>query len=267
VPIASLNDVNMYYEIAGDNCDFPLIMVPGLRGDSVSFATLVPRLKRHCQVIIIDNRGVGRTVSNENLFTTAQLADDIIALMDHLNIKKANLLGHSMGGFIVQKLAANYPERANKVVLSCCGTSMTENSEKLLIGLYEKIISAQISEREFNEQILKFYSAPLIYENDFMREAMLDFMEEYPYKQSIENFKKQVDACIEHNGIENLKSITSETLVIAGELDPIATLDEIEKMDKYISHSQLKVINGVGHLPFVEDSKRFVNIVTDFLFS
>ena len=266
MPIADLNDIKMYYEIVGESCHVPLIMVPGLRGDSLSFGNIVPQLKRYSQLIMLDNRGAGRTLVNGESFTTDQMAGDIISLMDYLDIGKANILGHSMGGFIVQKLASGYQDRVNKIILSCCSPLLTEKSREILTELYEERKSFQITHREFNKRMLKFFSAPLIYESDFMCEAMLDFMEEYPYKQSFENFKKQLDACVNHNGTEDLKKISSKTLVLGGDLDTVAGIKDINKLVAGINRSELKMIEGVGHLPFVEDSKKFVKIVVDFLF-
>ena len=267
MPFADINNIKMYYEIAGDKKDIPLILVPGLRGDSISFATIAPRLKRNSTVITVDNRGSGRTVSDAEPLSTELMAADIIALMNLLDIPKANFLGHSMGGFIVQKLAACYSERVNKLILSCCSTCVTEQSKKLLLDLSQKQTLGMIAERDFNEQILKFYSAPIIYENDFMREAMLDFMEGYPYKQSVENFKKQVNACISHNSLNDLLKIKADTLVIAGELDSVASLTDIQKMTDRIDNSKLIVIKNAGHLPFAEDSKAYVGFVANFLFN
>jgi pimeloyl-ACP methyl ester carboxylesterase len=267
VPLVDVNDIKMYYSTVGDHCDIPLILVPGLRGDSISFGNIIPRIKHYCQLVSIDNRGAGRTVINENQFTTDEMADDIVSLLDHLNVEKANFLGHSMGGFIVQKLALAHPKRVNKIILSCTAPYLTDRSKVLLCKFYDEIISNQITHREFNKRILKFFNAPLISENAFMLDAMLDFMDKYPYRQSIQYFKKQVDACINHHiTSDELQNISAQSLVIAGDLDTVVGIDDVTQLVRGINNSALKVIDGVGHLPYLEDSKKFVDIVTTFLF-
>ena len=72
------------------------------------------------QVIIFDNRGAGKTEATPGSYTTELMAEDTLALLDGLNIKKTHIIGHSLGGAVAQYIALKAPHRINKLVL--CGT-------------------------------------------------------------------------------------------------------------------------------------------------
>jgi pimeloyl-ACP methyl ester carboxylesterase len=84
---------------------------------------LLDRLSNYHKVIIFDNRGVGYTTSGSNAFSVEQFFDDTAGLFDALGIKKAYVLGFSMGSFVVQKLVLDHPEKVVKLILygASCG--------------------------------------------------------------------------------------------------------------------------------------------------
>ena len=96
MPIAKINSTNCYYEVHGEGS--PLMLIGGLASDSQSWQVAVGSLVKDFQVIVFDNRGVGRTQGPEGFFDIAVLARNTIMLLDNLGIEKANILGHSMGG-------------------------------------------------------------------------------------------------------------------------------------------------------------------------
>ncbi|MCF7791301.1 MAG: alpha/beta hydrolase [Victivallales bacterium] len=260
------NNISMYYDISykSGNSEY-LFLIPGLTSNSLAFSYIIPRLYRTFNVISVDNRGVGRTIYGKMNFSIEDMAEDIIMLMDYLEIERADFLGHSMGGYIAQVIAASYPHRIRKMVLSCSSTGLSVAGKKILQNLYNDRSSGKISFREFNRIILKYFTSPLIYEDDFMREAMLDFMDNNPYKQLIDGFKSQVEACKNFNMGNKLGRIKTETLVITGEIDSIATIDDAIELNSGIEDSALKVLKGAGHLPYIEKTSEYVDTVLEFL--
>jgi pimeloyl-ACP methyl ester carboxylesterase len=79
---------------------------------------MVPYLEKHFQVIMLDNRGVGQTEKPAGPYTASMLATDTVGLLDALNIEIAVVMGHSMGGFIAQAIALDYPQRVSKLILA-----------------------------------------------------------------------------------------------------------------------------------------------------
>lgn len=110
-----LNDIELYYELIGRGK--PVMLIAGLASDSQSWLPIVESLSAQFQVILLDNRGVGRTQPHSAASSIEQMADDCISLADHLGIAQLSLVGHSMGGMIALSCAARYPQRVQQLVL------------------------------------------------------------------------------------------------------------------------------------------------------
>ena len=115
------NGIEIGYKLIGSG--EPLVMILGL-GGTMDFwpREIIEALSKKYQLIIPDNRGMGYTTANDVTFTFKLFADDVIGLLDALGVKKANVLGHSMGSAITQKLLIEYPQRLNKAIISATST-------------------------------------------------------------------------------------------------------------------------------------------------
>ena len=116
MPKTKVNDIELYYEVRGEGT--PLILISGLGYSSWQWHLMVPYLEEHFQVITFDNRGVGQTDKPAGPYTASMLAKDTVGLLDVLGADKAVVMGHSMGGFIAQAMALEYPERVSKLILA-----------------------------------------------------------------------------------------------------------------------------------------------------
>ncbi len=112
---APVNGINLYYEIHGTGK--PLILLHGGFGTFETFAALLPTLALDHQVIGVDLYGHGRTALTNRPFRFEHMADDIAALIQHLGLEKADLLGYSFGGAIALQTAIRHPEIVNKLVV------------------------------------------------------------------------------------------------------------------------------------------------------
>jgi len=107
---------DIHYEEHGTGA--PLMLVTGLSGLKSSWAAQVPRLAPHFRLITHDHRGTGQSVHSIITYSVEQMARDALALMDGLSIARADFVGHSTGGAIVQWFALNAPQRIRRAVLS-----------------------------------------------------------------------------------------------------------------------------------------------------
>ena len=103
-----INGIQIYYEIHGKG--EPLILIMGLRRNVEWWYRQVPDLSKYFKVLIFDNRGSGRTEKPVMDYSIRLFADDTAGLMEAHDIKKAHILGVSMGGYIAQELTINYPK-------------------------------------------------------------------------------------------------------------------------------------------------------------
>jgi len=111
---AELSDVRCYYELHGEG--EPLLLIPGLGGTCRLWDPIAPHLANDFSLILIDNRGIGRSVPRRKLRTLADYSSDIAELLDTLQLDRAHVLGLSLGGIIAQRFAIDHPSRVDRLV-------------------------------------------------------------------------------------------------------------------------------------------------------
>jgi len=119
MPKTTCNGIELYYEIHGKGK--PLVLISGLGYSLWQWRNMVPILAEYFQVITFDNRGVGQSDKPAGPYTAQMLAADTVGLLEALNIEMAIIMGHSMGGFIAQAMALDFPQRLGKLIL--CSTN------------------------------------------------------------------------------------------------------------------------------------------------
>ncbi len=121
-----VDDVSIYYELYGQGD--PLVLIAGTGISCAPWRPFqVPEFSKHYQVLIYDHRGLGRSDKPDVPYSTRLFARDCAGLMDALKIKKAHIMGHSMGGRVAQWLALDYPEKVTSLVLSGSGSGKYNN--------------------------------------------------------------------------------------------------------------------------------------------
>src|SRR6185436_3563731 len=113
---ADVNGINLYYETHGSGR--PMILLHGGLGSGEMFGPILPALTANHQVIAPDLQGHGRTADIDRPLDVRLLADDIAALIRHLELDKPDLVGYSLGGGVALLTALKYPELVGKVVVA-----------------------------------------------------------------------------------------------------------------------------------------------------
>src|SRR5215216_5896611 len=120
---AELSDVRCYYELVGEGD--PLVLIPGLGGNCRVWDPIAPLLAEHFNLILLDNRGLGRSVARRKPRTLADYSSDLAELLDKLQLDRAHVLGLSLGGIIAQRFAIDHPSRVDRLVLVSCAARFT----------------------------------------------------------------------------------------------------------------------------------------------
>ena len=113
---AEVNGVNLYYESHGNGR--PMILLHGGLGSGEMFGPILPALTEDHQVIAVDLQGHGRTADIDRPIDTRLMADDIAALIDHLELDRPDIVGYSMGGAVALCTAAKYPDKVRRLVMA-----------------------------------------------------------------------------------------------------------------------------------------------------
>src|SRR5215212_4791342 len=112
---AEVNGLNLYYEVHGEG--EPLILLHGGFGAIELFGEVLPLLAEGRQVIGVDLQAHGRTADIDRPMTYEAMADDVAALISHLGLQKADVMGYSLGGGVALQTATRHPEAIRKAVL------------------------------------------------------------------------------------------------------------------------------------------------------
>lgn len=113
---ADVNGINLYYETYGTGR--PMILLHGGLGSGEMFGPILPTLADHHRVILPDLQGHGRTGDIDRPLDVRLMADDVAALIDHLGLRKPDVVGYSLGGGVAFQVAVKYPEKVGRLVMA-----------------------------------------------------------------------------------------------------------------------------------------------------
>lgn len=258
----TLNDVELYYEVIGSGQ--PLMLIAGLASDSQSWLPLVEGLSAQYQLILLDNRGVGRTQPHSAVSTIEQMADDCMALADYLGIQQLSLVGHSMGGMIALSCAARYPQRVHRLVLLATAASNSERNRQLFqhwldywrVGLPLSL---------WFRNVFYWIFSPTLFADAQAIHSAVDYALRYPYPQTLIGFERQVQALAQVDLAANLPLIHHACLLVVAESDLIFPVKESLASLSSLPNHRVVSIAGAGHSLVVERPKLVEQAVLEFL--
>ena len=253
---------SLYYEMHGKG--YPLLLISGLNADSASWAGVCGKLAKHFCVIAFDNRRSGRSDKPKKRYSIREMADDAIGLLDHLQIKKCHVIGHSMGGYIAQEMAIFYPERIEKLILEATAYVSSARNNMLFNDFLKRF-----EKDHDNEALMRLWTywsfSPKTFERKDYIAAFIKNASTYPYLQSAERFKGQINAIASFNACIEIKNIKAKTFVIIGSDDILIYPAESMKLVKGIRGSIFEKIKDTGHCVHIENPDVFTSMIIQFL--
>ena len=217
----------------------------------------IAALQKDYYVVCYDTRGHGASSAPQGPYSIDQLGTDVIQLLDHLNIKKASFCGISMGGLTGQWLAIHHPDRFNHVIVcntaAKIGQAQAWNERAALVreqGL--KPIADTAASRWFTE--------PFIQSNTAIVQSLSNDLG----AGSPEGYASCCEALAKADVREELASIEVPVLIIAGQQDPVTTVEDGQYMLDRISKAQLFEINA-SHISNIEQPEAFNQAVLKFV--
>lgn len=190
----------MYYEVYGNG--EPLVLIHGLGLASSRWENQIPVFSQKYQVIVFDNRGVKQTDAPNSPYSTEEMADDTVALLQALNITKAHILGFSMGGMIAQYIAIKYPEIVNSLILISTASKYLARA-KHLNQIWLKMMKEQVALEIIIKDVFSWVFTDKFFEDTAQVVTAVNFMLQQPYPQPIHGFAGQVAALWEHDTGDN----------------------------------------------------------------
>jgi 3-oxoadipate enol-lactonase len=259
------NGQELYFEVHGEGP--PLVLIMGIGYDARLWTLAqVPALSRMFQVVIFDNRDAGRSSQAAAGYTIADMADDVVALMDALDITRAHLLGLSMGGMIAQEFALRHQGRLHRLVLSGCGAAPARVAFDP-IRTWTWVKANDTSGEVFAGQQLTWLFSTAFLRNTEAVQQTIRMLTGNPNPVGPEAYNRQAQAYLRYDALDRLADVKAPTLVIVGEQDLLSPPWICREVADRIPGCQFEIIKGDGssHVVPIERPDEFNHLVTNFL--
>lgn len=243
----------------------PVIMIMGLGAPGDKWKHNYELLSRWFWCIVPDNRGAGLSDKPEvESYTTERMADDIISIMDALDIKKAHVIGVSMGGAIAQQVALKAPKRVISLILTSTFASVSPAFKKalnLICDLKEDTDPAVLKQ-------LNLWMTYGQYTQIHHPEKIEKSIEEdaaYPYPMPVYAYKAQCGACLSHNTADRLHELKMPVLIAAGAKDLFMNIEKTMELVHGIPQAEFYLAPEGGHVHQWEYPGPYDSVVVGFL--
>jgi 3-oxoadipate enol-lactonase len=262
----TVNDgVRIAWEERGPSDDpVPVVLVHGLGYARWGWEPVVDRLAATRRVVLIDNRGIGASDVPEGPYTAAQMAGDVLAVVDDLGVDRVQLVGVSLGGMVVQHAALARPAQVDRVVL----VSTTPGGE--VARPIPPATLALIGRMPSMDPVEALHAAVDNALGDVggdARDALVDRIVHHRTSapQDPAGWQAQAHAGTTHALGEGVAAIDCPVLVLHGDRDAVVDVGNAEVLGRLLPDAEVHVVPGGGHLWFWEQPDVLVDRVTAFL--
>jgi 3-oxoadipate enol-lactonase len=263
-PYFLADTIKTYYEDHGDNKSYPLILIHPIGGNILVWHHEISLLlKSGFRVIAYEIRGHYRTnMGKVRAYALQDLVNDLHQLLEHLNINKCSIIGHSIGGIIASMYAAQHPGRVNAIVL--INSSPKKFKEK---DLEKHFKTREIAIRQGIEALAEYKLRSFDEARDLLKDKKhSDFFREVFTKTSVDGFVAATLALytIPENVVEKLQSLNCKVLAIVGSDDDVF-IRLLKETKEEMPEIELRVLGGSDHWLVIEKPNEMYDILVSFL--
>jgi len=244
----------------------PPVVLNGFAATSADWdPSFIDRLASSNEIILLDNRGIGRSTDNGQPFDIAELADDVARVIEMLGIERANVLGWSMGGFIVQTLALQHPGLITKLILLSTDPGGAD-ADLASAKVWSQLIDMSGTPHEQARRLLS-----LVFPSDVVESIYREFGDIVAAARaqlSPDLVNRQVAAmdAWHRTGIGNpLREINVPVLIATGTGDSVIPPSNALRLVNAIPGAWLAQFNGGGHAFMFQYPRPLADLVNNFL--
>lgn len=251
-------NVKLNYVEQGDPAGVPVLLLHGWTDSWRSYELVLPHLPESIRAFAISQRGHGDSDRPDSGYDPDDFAADVAAFMDALEIESAVIVGHSMGSFVAQCFAMNYPERTRGLVLA--GSFTTCRGNPAVSGLWDEVSQNlripvdPVFVREFQQSTLA-QPVPPAYLDTVVRESL---------KAPAPVWRAVAEGLLETDFSAELDN-KAPTLIFWGDRETFFLHDEQDALAAGIADSELVIYEGAGHALHWEEPQRFAADLAAFV--
>jgi pimeloyl-ACP methyl ester carboxylesterase/predicted Zn-dependent protease len=249
--------IRMHYAEQGATDGIPVVLLHGITDSWFSWSRVLPQLDKKYRVYALDLRGHGDTDKPPTGYAMKDFAADVVAFMDAMNIKRATIVGHSMGSFVALQTVMDAPRRVEKLLIMGTATTARNNVTQDLIKEFA-VLKDPLDENFVSDFQVATSSktVPEDFINGVVRQSM---------KVPARVWKQAMEGVMAEDYQPNLGKIKVPTLIVWGDRENVFLRPEQEILKTKIANSSLKVYEGAGHSPQWEYPEKFAGDLTQFL--
>jgi 3-oxoadipate enol-lactonase len=241
----NVNGIRLTYERLGTGT--PMVLLHGFPLDHHLWDDVVPLLSDTFDLIVPDLRGFGGSSTIESFYTMEDFAADIAALLDHLGVQKAAIVGHSMGGYIALAFARLYPARVTG--LGLVGSQALADAPDRKEGRYKS--AAEVADKGIGSVVAAMM--PKLTSDARLQEYAKQSMERQQpaaYIGALKAMAERVDST------PVLASFNFPVVLVHGDADALIPIDRAREIKAAIPEAHLVEISGAGHMPMMESPQK-----------
>ena len=272
----SFDGTKIFYEVTGSGK--PLLFTHGWMEHHEFFIHQKEAFQNEYQIITHDTRGHGQSEYNDKNYTLETIARDVNGILEELNISKTVLFGHSMGGMVSQILYTLYPEKVKALVL--IDTVFKNPVESYIprgnilnpifkLGLRGSRLLSQLinptKKLARNNPLYNTIIKYLIHSGNKSKSGDIKLIKDSLLDTPHEVMSLAVEAMLEFNMEEILPKIEVPTLIIVGNIDWLSPSYVHKIMASKIKHSELFILENIGHMSFLDNSEAVNKKISEFL--
>lgn len=249
------NDDELYYEDSGAGADV-VIFVPGFGGVGSFWEAQRAHFRSSHRILTIDHRGSGSSSKSRSEYSIRQMAQDVVAVMDHAGVSRATIVGHSTGGAIAQFMAANWPGRVLKLVLSSTWCRPGNYFRRMF---------------EFRRSLLErgdvdgYRKAGIFFQYQPEFSETHDQLFDSNEQLDIDHLIRRIDAVLDSDIRALAAAIKTPTLIVATRDDHLVPQFLSDEVARTITGSDYKVLESGGHFHPKTEANQFNAAISAFL--
>ncbi len=239
----------------------PLVILHGLFGTLDNWGAQIKTLSEHFDVIAADLRNHGRSPHGSEMSYRA-MSNDLLELLDHLQLERINLMGHSMGGKAAMQFALDHPERVERlIVVDIAPVRYPPNHNEVIEGL-NRIDLPQLKSRSEADHTLSEYVDSAVTRAFLLKNLYRNEHKQFAWRMNLPVLEQHYpDIAAAPEG----ESYTGPVLFIKGGESNYLLAEHQQPIQQLFPNAGFKIIAGAGHLPHVEKPAIFTRLVDNFL--
>lgn len=240
-----VNDIRLAYRRLGKGT--PMVLLHGYPLDHHLWDEVVPLLTDTFDLIIPDLRGFGGSSTVDSFYTMEDFAGDIAALLDHLDIQKTAIVGHSMGGYIALAFARVYPARVTG--LGLVASQVLADAPDRKEGRYKS--AAEVADKGIGSVVAAMTTklTPDARLQEYAKQSM-EQQQPAAYIGALKAIAERVDST------PLLASLNVPVVLVHGDADALIPIDRAREVKAALPNAHLVELSGAGHMPMMESPQK-----------